>query len=41
MEAGPVWTLTMGAVNDSSRVSTVVAAQPYMGMGAHWKVTSS
>ena len=35
-KAGPVWTLTMGAVNDTRRVSTVVAAQPYMGLGRLW-----
>jgi hypothetical protein len=33
---GPVWTLQMGVVGDASRLSTVVAAQPYMGLGAAW-----
>jgi len=32
----PYWTLTMGALDDASRVSTVVAKQPYMGIGASW-----
>ena len=32
------WTLTMGAVNDSTRTSTVVADKPYMGIGVDWPV---
>merc|ERR550525_1994335 len=31
------WTLTMGAVDDPGRVSTVVVDQPYMGIGAAWQ----
>ena len=30
------WTLTMGAVGDPTRVSTVVVEQPYMGLGTSW-----
>ena len=36
----PVWTLTMGVVGDSTRVSTIVVPQPYMGLGAKWKTPS-
>jgi hypothetical protein len=32
------WTLTMGALNDSIRTSTVVADKPYMGIGVDWPV---
>lgn len=35
------WTLTMGAVNDPSRTSTLVVAQPYMGLGKHWPTPST
>ena len=35
------WTLTMGAMNDSSRTSTVVADKPYMGVGVGWPVPAS
>ena len=35
---GITWTLTMGAVNDPSRTSTVVAEKPYMGLGVDWAV---
>ena len=33
---GPRWTLEMGVVGDATRVSKVVADQPYMGLGVHW-----
>lgn len=36
----PVWTLTMGVVGDSTRVSSIEVVQPYMGLGAHWKEPS-
>lgn len=36
-KGNPIWTLSMGVVGDDSRTSTLVVAQPYMGMGAHWK----
>lgn len=39
--AGPVWTLTMGVVGDSTRTSTVVAEQPYMGLGVDWPVPTT
>lgn len=32
----PTWTLRMGVVGDSSRVSELVVAQPYMGLGVDW-----
>ena len=30
------WTLEMGIVGDTARLSRVVVKQPYMGLGAHW-----
>ena len=35
------WTLTMGALADSERVSTVVVDMPYMGLGASWEVPTT
>lgn len=32
----PAWTLTMGVVGDSTRVSSIEVPQPYMGIGASW-----
>ena len=36
-----MWTLKMGVVGDSTRVSTVEVEQPYMGLGAHWDVPTA
>jgi hypothetical protein len=33
---GPAWVVRMGVVGDATRVSTLVAEQPYMGLGAKW-----
>jgi hypothetical protein len=38
---GPVWTLTMGVVGDSSRLSTLIVPKPYMGLGVNWPVPST
>jgi hypothetical protein len=35
-EHSPKWTLTMGVVGDDTRVSTLVVARPYMGLGVDW-----
>ena len=36
--AGPAWTLTMGAANDTARVSSLTVPAPYMGLGKSWAV---
>jgi len=38
---GPTWTLTMGAVADKTRTSTVVVDKPYMGLGVDWPVPTT
>ena len=40
-DAGPVWTLQMGALNDPSRLSEVKIPQPYMGLGTKWATPST
>ena len=40
-DSGPAWTLKMGAVNNSSRVSTLHVPRPYMGLGAAWSKPST
>jgi hypothetical protein len=40
-DGNPTWTLTMGAVNDKSRTSTVVVDKPYMGLGVDWPVPTT
>jgi len=37
----PKWTLTMGVVGDSSRISKLVVERPYMGMGVDWDEPTS
>ena len=39
--AGPIWTLTMKVVGDSSRTSTLRVEQPYMGLGVNWSVPTT
>jgi len=38
---GLSWTLKMGVVGDSSRLSKVQVDQPYMGLGVHWDLPTT
>ena len=39
-DGSPIWTLTMGVLGDSSRVSVLRVDKPYMGLGELWDVPS-
>jgi hypothetical protein len=38
---GPVWTLTMGVLDDPSRLSVLRVDQPYMGLGVDWPLPTT
>lgn len=39
-DGSPIWTLTMGIVNDPLRVSVLKIDKPYMGLGENWAAPS-